>query len=535
MAASVGTAALVLSVNSTALTKGLDETSKTVKSWAARTQTAVAEAGKRGASAAAGAVSGGASSLLGMAKGGLAGAALGIGMGGASGVVSGVKDLAGQGRSAKALGIDSAQFMGMSKQMAALGVEGEGVQKVFGHLGKAAIEASEGNHQLAAEFSKLGLTGKELTGLSLDQQFLKVSTAIGQLPNSAQQAQMAMSLFGKQGMALLPMIEKGGPAIQKGIDKAKMFGTALSQVDMDKILRAQQSLPKLGMVFDGLKNKLLVSMSPVIEVISTKLSSAMERIAPALDWIGRAISKHWSIAAEVIGGVINLVVEGVSAFGDWIGEMMGFESASTSIEKVVTDVWYTVAKAISYVWDVLKAGAGVFAYIGSYVLKFYSWVVDTFKDTIKSLFEIASKLPDSLGGEWFGKQAKNIDGLSKRMDIAADKMRNWAKDSIMGIGNSSNEVDAFFNRIQTKKQEEIETKKLVGEIKKSNAYEYKGAAAAIMGSKEAYTNEVRFASMGTGMQIDKAAQQLGEAKRTNTLLDRMIAILKQPKLELKTV
>src|SRR4051812_35992227 len=102
--ASIAKANIQLGVSADKVGPGLAKVSETLKGWAQKTNTGLMSmlglaAGPGGWVAAIG---GGLSSLLG-----------GFGAGAFSGAISGIKELAAEGRKLKALGVDSGQGMGL--------------------------------------------------------------------------------------------------------------------------------------------------------------------------------------------------------------------------------------------------------------------------------------------------------------------------------------------------------------------------------------------------------------------------------------
>jgi hypothetical protein len=368
----IGTGAVIITANADGLGSGLDSAGKKVEQWAKKTSAKTGEhvAGKEGglihrllepikdkSNELAGQAPGGGllGTILGAAKAhpvitaalaGLAAVAISV-----HSVVDSIKELSAVGRTAGSLGVDSAQYMGIAEGLKRVGIDGEAVPAVLSRVGKA---AAEGSPALAA----LGLNAAELLQLPLDEQLMSVAEAISHLPKGAQQASAAMQIFGRSGFQLLPFLQKGKEGIQEFIDHEKKLGVALSQSDMDAVTRAKAALPKIGAVFEGFWNKIVVAAAPVIEFIANKLTAALEAVSPVLSAIANFIDGAFMAAAAIIEEV-------VSAVGDFIGSM--FEGIDTTITwkdiiktagHVGIDMFGALAVAGAACWDAIKAGAG---------------------------------------------------------------------------------------------------------------------------------------------------------------------------------
>src|SRR4051812_17542553 len=123
--ASIGKGSLVLTTEDKA-TPALAHIGNTIQGWASKTS-----AGLKGMLN----IDKG-SSWVGALKGGVAGLAAGFGAGAFTGAIGGIKELAAEGRRFKALGIDSAQGMGLEKAFDRAGLSAESFTHALAHMGK---------------------------------------------------------------------------------------------------------------------------------------------------------------------------------------------------------------------------------------------------------------------------------------------------------------------------------------------------------------------------------------------------------------
>ena len=542
---SIGSASLVLTSNGTGLLQDLNGTSTGIKSWADKTKATLAGALKVGGAGAAGGVAGG---VLGGLKGSLVGIGAGIGtlfgpvgtaVGGAvGGVISTIaeavmqpfdklKEFSGIVKQAATLGIGASQLQGMQKQLAVVGIEADQTGQLFASMGKNIADGAGGHGRAAPAFKQLGIDAKALLALPVDEQFKSIADSISKLPPGAAQASAAMHIFGGEGAKLLPILQKGGQGIQEFIELNKKTGAVLSDSQLKAAADAQAAWKKskveISAVWDGLVNRATLIAAPIIKFVGGVVSKAFKLLTPVFEWLGRIIAKTADILEqvfEVMSGWFDEVIQWVT---ELIGEVEQFGGGWPTIEQVVVSVLKNIAIACGYVWDTLKAGIGVASYVIGFIVQGFGKLVDQFKDTIKSLLEIAGNLPDDLGGKWFRDQAKNVDKLGSGMKAVGADMMKFGKDSMNAFGESPKKIEKWFDKLKTKKDEAFKILKDEPEAAPTPK-PYSTVQAALKGSKEAYEIEARYKFGDQGKKVDE--QQLDAAKVGNQIMSNVLDALR---------
>ena len=527
MGSNIGSAALVLTTESSGLTSGLDKAASEAKSKIS----AMAASVKGHLGGLTDSAKSSMSQLGGFIKGGIAGLAAGFGAGAFSGAISGIKELASAGKQAKSLGIASDQFMGLSEQMSKFGIEGEDVTKILGKMSVKVLEAAKGGDDKL--FRGLGLSAKELAALPIDQQFTRIADAVSKLGSPAEQAAAAMGIFEKKGIAILPMLQKGGKSIGDTTEEFKKMGLALGQSDMDKLLKAQQALPKLGQAWKGFSNTILVAIAPVVELIASKLSMVLKRLAPVFQWVGRVAAEYWGVIADVLEEICTAVGEVISVIGDWIVSISGVGDTSTTIGEVVTSVLMGLGISLAYVWDLLKAGAGIMSLVAATMIDGFTII----GKAMQSLLDLGAKLPKAMGGNIFAGASRGAGEMISKMEGASESMKSWGKGAVNGIGNSAEDVRKWFGKRGKKGSGEVDAdgKPVLPTepVAIAKPAEYKGLGAALRGSKEAFSIESRFRfESQANPQLEIAKKQLAEAQRNNAGQTALIEAVKGGKTNL---
>lgn len=75
-------------------------------------------------------------------------------------------------------------------------------------LAKSTTDLQNGNKETVASFKAIGLTVEDLKGLSVDETFKKVATAIGGYEDSLEKADVAQAIFGRSGANMIPLLNQ---------------------------------------------------------------------------------------------------------------------------------------------------------------------------------------------------------------------------------------------------------------------------------------------------------------------------------------
>ncbi len=166
-----------------------------------------------------------------------------------------------------------------------------------------------GNKNTAEAFKKLGLSAKDLQGLSLDQAFIKISEEIAKLPTALDQAKVGTQIFGRGFQEVSNLVRSDIAAAGKDFER---FGGILTEEGAAGVAAYDDSMKKLSAVFDTFKIQLTVAIAPALTTLTELISEQV------IKWGGLgSIAKV--VAQAMISGMIGvlqgikLAVEGVES------------------------------------------------------------------------------------------------------------------------------------------------------------------------------------------------------------------------------
>lgn len=215
----------------------------------------------------------------------------------------------------------------------------------------------------------LGLSLAELRAMNPQAQFDALSQAIAGVADPSQRAGLAMTVFGRAGTALLPMLAEGADGIAKLKDEAHKYGYVMSQEVAEAGSNFNDNLDRLKGSLGGLAQQVVAGLLPTLNSL---VKCAADVVAGIKEWINNnpnLVSTLAHVAASV-GAVLTVFGALVAACGSWIALAPAVGAAWTiatgpigvtimAIAGVVAGIvalwknWDTVCHYMAQAWDTL--------------------------------------------------------------------------------------------------------------------------------------------------------------------------------------
>lgn len=320
----------------------------------------------------------------------------------------------------------------------------------------------------------------------IDEALYAFAKRLEGIQDPGERAAILVDNFGKSGLKLAGLFEGGEEGLRKLVAEAESLGFALSEADGKAIEEANDAVRRTEKAVEGLWNRLVVALAPAFQYVAELLTEWVKKGQPVFDWLSRAFTQYYELAAKVweaVGEAVESVWEEIKGMA---GGLFDFAAGMPTVQEVIVMTFRAVGTTIAYVWDILKAGAGVASIAASAIVTAFGYVVEAFKEVVN----LAKELPDDLRPDWIDDFSAGIQRFEDRVKQAGEEMRDWGKGVIAGMGSSAKQFNSWLDRALMKKKE-LDQKSsftLGGTFGKDPM---KFAAAIEKGSKEAYTLSVR--------------------------------------------
>ena len=355
-----------------------------------------------------------------------------------SGGMSGVTALAGAAKvyaqigdsvasAAKRTGMSAEAFSALAYAAKFSDVEASDLEGSLRKMQKTLASAAGGSQSAEENFTALGLSAKALLALTPEQQFMVLADRLAKIENPAMRAAAAMKVFGRGGVALMPMMEGGAAGISALTDEAARLGLVIGTKDALAAEALEQSIKKMWMTVKMVVFNIGGAVAPVFQKAAAWVTRAAVSVS---QWIRQ--NQGLIVTALEVCVAVAAVGAGMIAFGMAVKFVAGVIGGVMTVISVLHTVFGAVAAAISFlVTPVGLVIAGIVALGG--VLAYVLYRVGAFDNAIQSarntLAELAAETKTTFGAMANALKAGDIAAAVKvlwayiKMEFMAGK--NW--------------------------------------------------------------------------------------------------------------
>ncbi len=178
---------------------------------------------------------------------------------------------------------------------------------------KMLFEAASGSEAAQQTLKSLGLSIADLSKLSPDVQFKLIADRLSLIADPAIRTATAMSVFGKSGTKLLPMLQNGAKGIEELQQQARDLGLTMSTEDA---AAAEAFGDKIDVLWKIVK-KVTFAIGSALEPTLSSAIDVLARVSKTtIDWITRnktLIVTVFKVAVAIAAGGAALIAFGAAA------------------------------------------------------------------------------------------------------------------------------------------------------------------------------------------------------------------------------
>ena len=227
-------------------------------------------------------------------------------------------------------------------------------------LNNLILDAAKGGKESKSAFAQLGVGIHEIEKLKPEEQFEAVVRAFQRMPAGAEKSALAVKIFGRQGMELLPLLNQSETSIDELRARAEELGLIMSDDAVDAAVVYGDSLDDLQRTFNAFKYSIGAKILPVLTSGIQKITNYAGKLRKAYDEKGLAgvwdtlvtsfKSIKWPTQEEIIGKIKEMwdgvktaaknvlkLVFGESADGDIAWPTA--EQIETKVKDGLTSMW----------------------------------------------------------------------------------------------------------------------------------------------------------------------------------------------------
>jgi hypothetical protein len=327
---------------------------------------------------------------------------------------------------------------------------GVGADKVGGTINKLQKfmdDAAQGSAKNNEVLGRLGLTMADMAGKTPTQQMELLADRLQAVGDDGEASALAMSIFGKAGGQLLPILKNFSSELGDARDRLGSMPLVM-QESAGAFARIEDNIATAKNKFMEFAAGLLNELAPAIE-LATKLISNFDAAGAGMK-LGEIIT---GASNAMVGFTDALSAVKMGEFG--LAFKIAFESiklqAADSINSIAANVMAAVQSAGTFIMTAFGPGSGIFTIIGA---QFDILAASFTKAMIEGVKAIATALTSIFDTplinaarninpilDW---QLSAIEGISKGFESAIGSLDKGISDSQNKISNATEQIGGDF-------------------------------------------------------------------------------------------
>jgi hypothetical protein len=257
------------------------------------------------------------------------------------------------------------------------GVQSKAMTQSFGILSKRLLSAAEGSKSARKTFADMGLTLRDLAGLTFEQKLELVAEALKELPPGVRKTALEMQAFGRGWQTLNPILRDGAQGIEEQLAEAKKYGATFGGktiTTMKQFIAAQHeskfAIIGMQIAFTTLVAPALVKMMRLFARVVAwtrtnwpEISRVMHQVGERIAQVFRELQQRFRNTFQIIRGIVNVI--GGLLHGDWSRVWLGLKQIFGGIMKgIIQDARRQFNRIVAVVRAVIGAAGAAASALG---------------------------------------------------------------------------------------------------------------------------------------------------------------------------
>ena len=226
------------------------------------------------------------------------------------------------------VGVEALQSYGIAAKFAGTDVEtfAKSIQKLSVNIGNATDEKS------AKKFTELGIAFENLKDATPTEQFEMVADALARISDPAERAAAAVKLFGKGGIELGPLFEKGPGALADMRERAVALNQVVSEDSIQAIGDMNDAFDDVWFTLKGITGQVVGKLAKPIATIAQDLLNVVRSAGPGQ--IANSIAQGLLDFIDLAGTSFLNLAKFIDAFVRKFATILGIDMQSDAEKEV---------------------------------------------------------------------------------------------------------------------------------------------------------------------------------------------------------
>jgi len=214
------------------------------------------------------------------------------------------------------------------------------------------------------KLDKLGLAAEDIINLSPEDQFKLIAQRISDIADPTLKAAAAMSVFGRSGTSLLPLLEKGAAGIEALQVEARKLGLTMSSEDAKAAEEFHDSITRLS-------KSIKMLIFHIGATLGKTLKGTVEKVTGIVATISRWVRENRGLIISIakITGVVMATGAALVVLGTIISGLGSIIGGIRIVTKIVTAAFRNIASVLTFILSPLGLVISSLALLGVWFLK----------------------------------------------------------------------------------------------------------------------------------------------------------------------
>jgi ElaB/YqjD/DUF883 family membrane-anchored ribosome-binding protein len=240
-------------------------------------------------------------------------------------------------------------------------------------LAKQINQANRGVSSASRLFEELGIEFGSFSQLSLEDQFVVAGDALSRITDETQRAALAQELFGRSGLELVPIFERGADSFRAFAKEAQDLGLVIGEDEAKQAKALDDSFTRVTRTLQRAVATIGGALAPAIESLANRLAAALARvrefIASNQQIVTVAAKVAIGVAAAgsaliVLGGVLKGVAVSLIGIGLAIKGVLLLKAAFLALASPIVLIGAAVAGLVAAFFQFTEIGQQAVAAVG---------------------------------------------------------------------------------------------------------------------------------------------------------------------------
>lgn len=332
-----------------------------------------------------------------------------------------------------------------------LGMESASTTTSLGKFARGLEGAKEGSAQAKVYTDLLGGSYRDAAGqiLPMTELLPRLADKFATMPDGPSKTALALQLFGKQGAALIPFLNKGSAGIAQLEQKAQQMGLTMSGPAANSARTLTGKQRELDLSMQGIQQTLGLALTPAMADFATLIATNVAPGLSALVGFLRENGQAVGIVTGVLGGLalaygaVSMVTTVATTLSAARALMLGGETVATGAGTAANigfaaSMWAATWPILAIIAVIALIAAGVWLIISNWGT-IGPWLAGLWNSIASTASSVWDGITKWWGGVWagiMGAAAGVWDGIKKIFEWTPLGMiiKNWKP--IMGFFGS---------------------------------------------------------------------------------------------------